>query len=380
MKKILWCILSALFSILLCTTTVHAEEPLSYDETLSALLDASGTQEMLAEHGVEESLLAQGIELDDPNTLTSVSFERVLEQLAQQALDAAALPLRTFGLLLGVILLSAFADSLQSSRASVAAIYEMVCVLCAVGVIAEPISNVFIESAQQLSASAGFMLNFSMIFGAVLAACGGITAAAGYQTAMLAVCEIAMQLAVHVMLPILSMGLALSIVDAVNPAISLGGVVKLLHKVVIWMLGLLMTVFLGMLTLQSMTAVSADGFTSKTTKFVISNSIPFVGGAVSDAYSTVLGSLGVLRSTTGIIGILSVLTLLLPVVLELGIYRLLTAASASVAEIFAVQRLTRLLKNTESILAAAFSVSVSFCVIFIVSTAIMLLLGGSLTS
>lgn len=380
MKKILLCILSALFSILLCTTTVHAEEPLSYDETLSALLDASGTEEMLAEHGVEESLLAQGIELDDPNTLTSVSFERALEQLAQQALDAAALPLRTFGLLLGVILLSAFADSLQSSRASVAAIYEMVCVLCAVGVIAEPISNVFIESAQQLSASAGFMLNFSMIFGAVLAACGGITAAAGYQTAMLAVCEIAMQLAVHMMLPILSMGLALSIVDAVNPAISLGGVVKFLHKVVIWMLGLLMTVFLGMLTLQSMTAVSADGFTSKTTKFVISNSIPFVGGAVSDAYSTVLGSLGVLRSTTGIIGILSVLTLLLPVVLELGIYRLLTAAAASVAEIFAVQRLTRLLKNTESILAAAFSVSVSFCVIFIVSTAIMLLLGGSLTS
>lgn len=380
MKKILWCILSALFSILLCTTTVHAEELFSYDETLSALLDASGTQEMLAEHGVEESLLAQGIELDDPNTLTSVSFERALEQLAQQALDAAALPLRTFGLLLGVILLSAFADSLQSSRASVAAIYEMVCVLCAVGVIAEPISNIFIESAQQLSASAGFMLNFSMIFGAVLAACGGITAAAGYQTAMLAVCEIAMQLAVHIMLPILSMGLALSIVDAVNPAISLGGVVKLLHKVVIWMLGLLMTVFLGMLTLQSMTAVSADGFTSKTTKFVISNSIPFVGGAVSDAYSTVLGSLGVLRSTTGIIGILSVLTLLLPVVLELGIYRLLTAAAASVAEIFAVQRLTRLLKNTESILAAAFSVSVSFCVIFIVSTAIMLLLGGSLTS
>ncbi len=380
MKKILWCILSALFSVLLCTTTVYAEESLSYDETLSSLLEASGTQEMLAEHGVEESLEAQGIELDDPSTLTSVSFERVLEQLAQQALDAAALPLRTFGLLLGVILLSAFSDSLQSGRASVAAIYEMVCVLCAVGVIAEPISTVFLQAAQQLETSAGFMLNFSMIFGAVLAACGGITTAAGYQAAMLAVCEIAMQLAVHVMLPILSMGLALSIVDAVNPAISLGGVVKLLHKVVIWMLGFLMTIFLGMLTLQSMTAVSADGFTSKTTKFVISNSIPFVGGAVSDAYSTVLGSMGILKSTTGIIGILSVLTLLLPVVLELGIYRLLTAAAASVAELFAVQRLTRLLKNTESILAAAFSVSVSFCVIFIVSTAIMLLLGSNLIS
>jgi len=381
MKRILTFIISAFLGLVFCTITVYAEEStLSYEESLLSLFQASGMEDLLTEQNMNSMLEEQGMEVDKPETLAAFSITSILENLAQQAVDAAALPLRTFGLLLGVILLSALAESLQSSRASVNNIYEMICVLCAVGIIANPLSNIFLQASERLEASAGFMLQFSVIFASVLTICGGVTAAAGYQAAIIGACEIAMQLAVHVMLPVLSMGLALSIVDAVNPAVSLDGVVKLLHKATVWLLGLLMTVFLGILSLQSMTAVASDKLASKTTKFVISNFIPFVGGAVSDAYSTVMGSMGILKTTTGVIGIVSILSLFLPVLLQLGIYRFLTAAAGAIAELFAVQRLTRLLKNMECIIAAAFSVSVSFSIIFIVSTAIMLTLSGNLIS
>ena len=56
------------------------------------------------------------------------------------------------------------------------------------------------------------------------------------------------------------------------------------------------------------------------------------------------------------------------------------AAAAAIAEVFGVQRVMKLLRHTESILAAAFSIAVSFSVIFIVSTAMMLMLGGNLTA
>ncbi|MBQ9110751.1 MAG: hypothetical protein IJY06_05230 [Oscillospiraceae bacterium] len=381
MKKFVCCILTAVLFMLLHPPTVCAQEsPPTYDESLSALLESSGTDALLSESSVGELLGEQGISPDEPESVTALSFTGFLESLAEQAADAAAEPLRVFGLLLGVILLSAFAESLQSSRSSAGEIYEMICVLCAVGVMAKPVSTAFLEASAHLEASADFMLRFSAIFGAVLTVCGGLTTAAAYQAAMLAVCEIVMQISVHVMLPVLSMVLAMSIVDAVNPAVSLQGMVKLFHKCIIWLLGLLMSVFLGMLSIQSMVTASADRASSKTTKFVLSNSIPFVGGAVSDAYATVLGSMGVLKTTTGVVGILSVLSLLLPVLLQLGISRFLIAAAAAVGELFGVQRVTRLLRNTESVLAAAFSVSVSFSVIFIVSTAMMLMLGGHLTA
>ncbi len=371
------CALFLAFCLLMLPMPVYAAEgELTCSESLAALLESSGAPELLEGEGIAELLAQDGISLDAPETITGLSIPQMLHRLAQQAADAAAEPLRLFGILLAVILFSALAESLQSKQASTAEVYEMLCVLCAVGVMVQPISAVFLETSAHLAACADFMMQFSLIFGSVLGVCGGLTTAAAYRGMMLAACELVMQLVSHAMLPMLSMGLALGIVDAVNPAISLGGIVRLLHKSVIWLLGLLMSLFLGLLSLQSMVAASTDRATSKTTRFVLSNAIPFVGSAVSDAYSTVLGSLGVLKTTTGVVGIFAVLALLLPILLRLGIYRLLMAAAGAVAELFGVQRVTKLLQHTESILSAAFSISVSFSVIFIVSIAMMLVLGG----
>ncbi len=380
MKKVVLSIISAFFCICFCTVTVYAEEPsVSYEESLRTLFESSGTQDLLEEQRVQTALDAQGIRVDNPDSIQSFSFQTFLEDELEKAAASAAEPFRMFGMLLGVILLSAFAESMQSERSgSTAAIYEMVSTLCAVVIFADPLSALFSETSQTLQSSADFMLTFSTIFAGVLAACGGLTSAAGYQAAMIGVCEIAMQLAAKVMLPVLSMGLAMSIVDAVNPVISLEGMIRLIHKGTVWVLGLVMSLFLGILSVQSMVSVSADGLSAKTTRFVISNMIPFVGNAVSDAYTTVLSSMGVLKSATGLIGIVSILSLLLPLLLELGIYRFFMAVGSAVAEMFAAKHLQRLLSNVERMIATAFSVAVSFSVLFIVSTGVMLMLGGSL--
>jgi stage III sporulation protein AE len=378
--KHLTAFLCALLCCLLCGgMQVRAEDDsYTYDETLRTLMEASGTQALLESGGVEELLGGEELDLSDPETLTSLSVGDVLNAALQDAVSAFVQPMKIFLLLLGVVLLSALAETLQNGNGSVATVYEVICVLCAVGTAAEPISQVFLQSAQTLQQAADFMLSFSAVFGAVLAVGGGLTAATGYQSAMVIICEIAMELATRVLFPVLSMALAMSIVDAVNPAISLEGLIKLMHKASVWILGFLMTIFLGMLSVQSMVAVSADRLGTRTTKYVISNFVPFVGSAVSDAYSAVLGSMGILKSGVGMLGILALLTLLLPILLQLGVYRFLTAAAGAAAELFAVKRLTRLFRNMESVLATAFSVAVSFSVMFIVSTAIMILIGGNL--
>ncbi len=374
MKRI-WSLLAVgLALLLLLPLQAGAAEP-DYDQSLRSLLEAGGIPELLEEQGLEglESICDPAAE--DAET-GGFSLRDFAGELLSEALHAAGAPLRMLGMLTGVILLSSLAKSLQGSRTETAGIYDMVCVLCAVGVMADPVSEVFLRAAEMLRASAAFMLSFSTIFAAVLTVSGGITAAAGYQGMMVGVCEIAMQIAVHMLFPLLSMGLAMAIVDAVNPAVSLEGIIRMTQKTTVWILGFLMSIFLALLSVQSMVSLSADRLTSRTTKYMISSFVPFVGGAVSDAYATVLGSMGVLKSTTGVIGIAAVLTILLPVLVHLGIYRLAVGAGAAIAELFAAERLTRLLKNTENVIAMAFSVSVSFSVMFIVSTAIMMLLGS----
>ena len=175
-----------------------------------------------------------------------------------------------------------------------------------------------------------------------------------------------MQLITRVLLPLCTMGFSLAIVDAVSPSVSVGGLLRLSRKCTTWILGLLMTVFLGVLSMQNWLGSSVDTAASKTTKYVIANFVPVVGSAVSDAYTTVRSSLQMLRSTTGVVGMVSLCVLL---------YRGVVAIGAAAAELFGTRSLLRLLRGTQQALAIAFALLVCFGVMFVVSTAIAMTIG-----
>lgn len=54
----------------------------------------------------------------------------------------------------------------------------------------------------------------------------------------------------------------------------------------------MMTVFTGLLSIQSIVGTSADTLGVKAAKFVVSNFVPIVGSAVADAYTTMRSGLG----------------------------------------------------------------------------------------
>ncbi|MDE6657820.1 MAG: stage III sporulation protein AE, partial [Oscillospiraceae bacterium] len=280
------------------------------------------------------------------------------------------------GLLIGVILLSALAGSLKHQKNAITQIYDVITVLCATGAIITPFTEIFLHATQILEKSADFMLLFSAIFGGILGVNGNLTASVGYQSAMVILCNIALEIAVKILFPFLTMCLAMGLVDAVNPEISLSGIVKLIQKITVWILGFLMALFLGFLSVQSIVSNATDKLGTKAIKYAISGFIPFVGGAISDAYTAVLGSMNVLKSATGMIGILAIIALLLPVLIELFLYKAVTAIASAIAELFSASGLVRLFKNLESVLSVGFSVAVSFSVMFIVSTGIMIALGS----
>ncbi len=288
----------------------------------------------------------------------------------------AETPLRTGGLLFGVILLAALSGSLRQGEGT-GKVYDSICTLCAVGTIAEPLISAFERAALTLGRVSDFMLAFTGIYGGVIAAGGNVTASAVWQGSMAVACDAALELSSKLLFPILSLCLAMSIVDAVNPDVSLTGLIDMGKKLTAWILGLLMAGFLGLLSVQTLVAAAADHAGTKAAKFVISGSVPIVGGAVSDAYTTVIGSMKVLRASVGVTGILMILALLLPVILSLGLYRVMVLGAGAVSELFGAETLVRLFRNAENVLAAALSAAVTFAVLFVFSSAVVMLIGTS---
>ena len=291
--------------------------------------------------------------------------------------DRIQLPFQMLGGLLTVILFAALLEGMQcsTSHAATVRVFDYVCALAAVSLLADPLFQSIAAVQTALEQGASFMTAFVPVFAGILAAGGTAGTAVCYQTGVIALSDGVLQLICHTLLPLCTMGFSLAIVDAVSPSVSVGGLLTLSRKVTTWTLGLLMSVFLGVLSMQNLISGSTDTAAAKTTRYVLSNFVPVVGSAVSDAYATVRGSLQILRSTTGVLGIMALCLLFLPPLLQLLLYRMVVAVGAAAAELFGTQRLLRLLRGTQQALAIAFALLVCFAVMFIVATAVAMTIG-----
>ncbi len=120
----------------------------------------------------------------------------------------------------------------------------------------------------------------------------------------------AMQIFIHickeVILPFIAVITALGTVDSLGETQYLKGVNSFLKKTLSWGTGLLLTLYGGVVALQSQTAGGFDSLVGKTVKYAVGNFVPIVGGALSDSLEMITQSAKVIKSALGMSGILGV--------------------------------------------------------------------------
>ena len=110
-----------------------------------------------------------------------------------------------------------------------------------------------------------------------------------------------------VIFPLLFFSAVLSIVSSLSEKYKVNQLADLLRRVGISLLGGLITIFLGIISVQGATAAVTDGITIRTAKYVTGNFIPVVGRMFSDAADTVVGASLLMKNAVGIAGVLILL-------------------------------------------------------------------------
>ena len=180
-------------------------------------------------------------------------------------------------------------------------------------------------------------------------------------------------------MPFLSIILAISLVSAINPNLQFGGSAESIKKACQWILGGLTTIFVGLLTIQGMTGTATDSIITRTAKFAASSFIPIIGGAVSEAYSTVYSSLGVIRTSVGTIGIIAILIMVLQPVITIIATKFVVSLAQIISGLFNQQECCDFFKSTNAVLSIALSVVICFSLIFIISTAVLMLMAMNIS-
>lgn len=326
---------------------------------------------------VRNVLEENGITPDNTGAVTEITPKDIFSYIWQQFKLTLTRPLKTLAALIGIILIAAVIECMEDSisNKSLSKIFGIICVMISVGIISDSVSESIASAANALDSGGTFMIGYVPVFAGITASSGSITSAVAYDMLVLFAAEAAIQLSGEIMIPTLSVCMAMGIVEAINPDFRLSGITEGVKKTVSFVLGFIMTVFIGLLSLQSIIGASADTLGAKAAKFMVSNCIPVVGGAIADTYATVKSSLGLLRGGVGFFGIAAIFIMILPPILEIAAMKLIFTAADIVSELFGAAPVKTLIKNTNWILSTVFSILICFSVMLIISTAILMLVG-----
>lgn len=108
-------------------------------------------------------------------------------------------------------------------------------------------------------------------------------------------------------LPLVIIGTTLAIVSKISNKVKIDKLAKFLKSAGVWILGIIMTLFVTVLSLEGSITETVDGVTAKTAKAAVSTVIPVVGKILGDATDAVIGCAGILKNAVGFIGILVII-------------------------------------------------------------------------
>lgn len=161
--------------------------------------------------------------------------------------------------------------------------------------------------------------------------------------------------------PILMISTVLSIISNISDKVQIGKLSKFFKSSVVWTLGVLLTLFVGILSLEGSLSSSVDGITAKTVKAATSTVIPVVGKVLGDSVDTVLGCAGILRNACGVLGVVIIIAICAMPIIKLtiltAVYKLAGAAVEPIADEKIVKLLEQMGDTFKILLAILFSVS-----------------------
>jgi len=170
------------------------------------------------------------------------------------------------------------------------------------------------------------------------------------------------------LLPISMIAFVLNLVSVISKKVKVSKIPKVLKSFSVWSMGILLTIFVGLLSLEGTIGSSIDGITAKTAKFLFSSGIPVVGKLLGDSVDTILGSTILIKDAVGFIGIMVLFgSALAPIIKILSLMAVFYITSA-IIQPFADERICRCLSDTAENGKIVLGVVITVCIMCIIAT------------
>lgn len=386
-KYIIFIILSFVFFIT-CTSNIYGQEVDNQNnvilEEISQNVNIDGYISSLQEYINDNNI--EGIEISEiTDSLMSNGsinyknlFIKILNIFSKDIVKALTGAISIFII---IVIMSLISSLELEEKSDVSKLAHLVCYLAIVVIMFSTFMDVISSFKSIISSLTTIMQVISPFLMGVIMATGKITSIGVIKPMLLFIASAIGFLINYIVVPFICISVSLNIISNISENLNLNKLSKLFNTSSIWVVSVTLTIFLGVLSLETTLTSSVDSLAIKATQTAVSNFVPVVGKFFSDSFETVIGATHIIANVGGIIGIIVIFVISIIPILKIFSIMLIYTLLASLAEpICEESQITKFILGFASTYKTLLGILIGIAILFIISTGIILNLASGVTS
>ena len=383
MKKIVkFIFLICIFVFILPTICLASETDTSQEEILESQQDSLNISSFLEEAQKYTEDTFEDIDIGElftsaitGNIDNTTIVKSIVSLIGKEILDC----ITVLGSIVVIIVIHSILKSVSEGleNKSVSQITYYVQYILIVTLIMGNFADIITMVKTSIESLVGFMNSLVPLLITLMLTTGNIASAGLLEPIILFIITFIGNFIVSVLIPFVLLSTALSIVSKVSNRVQVDKLSKFFNSTVVWILGIALTLFVGVISVEGSLSSTVDGITAKTAKAAVSNFIPVVGKILGDAVDTVIGCSNILKNAVGIIGVIIIIGICIAPIIKLAILMGLYYLGGAICQPIADEKIVKLLEEMGNTFKMLLAIMCSVSVMLIVGTTLVLKITNS---
>ena len=353
------------------------EDKTSEELSKEVLEDVQNQIDNVVPEQTENILEENNITQDGNGEVKNFSIGTMFNIIKDEIFSNIKEPISLFGNLMFILIITSLFYGFNSSflNQSLSKVISFVTTISVTTILIEPIINSIDVVSATIEECSVFLKAFIPIFGSLLTASGKPISTVTYSTLLFMLSQFVSFAIANIIVPVILLFLAFSLSGCVNDTINIEPITNGVKKTTYIVLGIMITVFVSFLTLQGIVASSGDAVSLKAGKFLVGNFVPVIGGAITDALSSMYTYMGLIKNTTGVFGIVIMVITFLPSLIEICLISMFVYIASVISDVLSLNQITVLLKSIQSCFSIMIASFVTYIILIIITFTIIISVG-----
>lgn len=270
------------------------------------------------------------------NNIVNFSFSDFISYVLSVAKHNIETPLQSCLIIFVFIIFSSLIQSFKTTLNSdeMSSLFSTASALIIAVVLAMKMKNTISLACSTISICSNFIYAFIPVFCVIVATSGSAITAFSTNAMLLSLAQVLNYISKNIFIPLSNCFLAIGICSGIRSELNLRSLLSVMKRYITSAISVCAATFVSILSIKTAVTSRADAIGLRSIRFAINSVVPVIGGAISEGLLSIQTYSALIRSSVGIVGIIAVVFVFLPSILDVTIWRFVLSLTSVISDVF----------------------------------------------